>query len=500
MLRSGKHLVLVALAAGALAGCGGEEETGSGSGTSNLPPIIAGSPATTLSAGSSYSFTPTAADPDGDRLTFAVSNLPSWARFNTGTGALTGTPAESDVGMTPEIIIEVSDSKAIAQLPAFRIQVASNATTPPPVNRAPTISGSAAIQATVGQTYAFAPVGDDADDDNLTYTIQNRPSWLTFTSATGALSGTPAAGNVGSFNNIVITVSDGELSASLAAFNITVANVAPVNRAPTINGTPNTSVTVGQAYNFQPVGSDPDGNTLQYSIQNRPTWATFSTSTGRLQGTPTAANVGTSARITISVTDGTATTALPSFSIQVAAAANRAPTISGTPLTSVLALIGYAFQPSASDADGNALTFSIQNRPSWATFNTSTGRLSGTPSILDIASYSNIIISVSDGTAITSLPAFSLSVLQNASGSATVNWTTPMTNSDGTTLTDLASFRIAYGRSSTNLDQTAAVANTSLSSFTINNLSTGAWYFAVYVVNSRGVESEISNIGTKTIQ
>lgn len=494
----GRHIVLAVVASMALAGCGGEDE-GTANGTSNSAPLISGSPVTTLSAGSLYTFTPTAADPDGDTLTFSATNVPAWATFSASTGALTGTPAEANVGMTSMIQIEVSDSKAITQLPAFRIQITSNATTPPPANRAPTISGTPAGSATVGQTYTFAPVGQDADGNSLTYSITNRPSWLTFTAASGRLSGTPAAGNVGSTGAIVITVSDGAETASME-FTINVVTAAPVNRAPTITGTPNTSVTVGAAYTFQPVGSDPDGNTLMYSIQNQPGWATFSQSTGRLSGTPQAANVGTSARITISVSDGTATASLPSFTIQVNAAANRAPTISGSPLSSVLALVGYAFQPSATDADGDSLTFSIQNRPNWATFSTSSGRLSGTPAITDVASYSNIIISVSDGTASTSLPAFSLSVLQVANGTATLNWTVPTTNTDGSALTNLAGYRITYGRSASNMDQSVAVSNAGLTTYTVENLTNGTWYFAVYAVNSSNLESDVSNVSSKTIQ
>src|SRR6185369_3843590 len=149
-----------------------------------------------------------------------------------------------------------------------------------------------------------APVGADGNNDTLTYTIQNKPSWLTFTPSTGRVSGTPATANIGSTGAIVIVVSDGQATAQLQ-FTITVQAAPvtpPVNRPPTITGTPATSVTAGSAYTFTPVGSDPDGNTLTYSIQNQPTWASFSTTTGRLSGTPTSANVGTSARITITVT------------------------------------------------------------------------------------------------------------------------------------------------------------------------------------------------------
>ena len=156
---SGKKFVLALMASVALAGCGGGDES-TPSGGSNAPPIIAGSPPTALAAGNAYSFTPTAADPDGDTLTFSATNVPAWATFNKTTGALTGSPAEANVGMSEMITIEVSDSKAIAQLPAFRIQVSSQATAPPPTNVAPTLSGSAALTATVGQVYTFQPVGD----------------------------------------------------------------------------------------------------------------------------------------------------------------------------------------------------------------------------------------------------------------------------------------------------------------------------------------------------
>lgn len=495
---SGKHILLAIVASVSLAGCGGGDE-GTANGASNSAPIISGSPPTTLSAGSRYSFTPTAADPDGDSLTFSASNVPSWATFNSSTGNLTGTPTEANVGMSQEIEIEVSDSKVITQLPAFRIQVTSNATTPPPANRAPTITGTAASTATVGQSYTFSPVGDDADDDDLTYTIQNRPSWLVFTAATGSVSGTPQTANVGSTGAIIITVSDGQASANLS-FTINVQAAAPpANRAPTISGTPATSVTAGTAYSFRPVGSDPDGNSLTYSIQNRPTWANFSTSTGRLSGTPAAADVGTSARITISVTDGTASTSLPSFTIQVNAAANRSPTISGSPLLSTVVGALYAFQPSASDPDGNPLTFSIQNRPTWATFETATGRLSGTPALTDVLSFNNIIISVTDGTATVSLPSFNLSVIALANGSATVSWTPPTTNTDGSTLANLSGYRILYGRSADNLNQSVSVNNAGASSFTVDNLVTGTWYFGVVAVNAAGFESDVSEIATKII-
>jgi Putative Ig domain len=500
MRNCGRHIVLLALASSVLAACGGGEASQSSSGgAGNLPPIIEGSPVTTLAAGASYSFTPQAADPDGDKLTFSATGIPGWASFDSATGKLWGTPTEANVGMTGMITIAVSDSKSESDLPAFRIQVTSTATAPAGVNNPPTIAGTPPTSAAVGKPYTFVPTGDDADDDTLSFTIDNKPSWITFTPATGQMTGTPTSSDVGTTNGIVIHVSDGQASADLPAFNLQVIATAPANRPPTITGTPATTVTAGAAYSFRPVASDPDGNTLRYSIQGQPTWATFSTSTGRLNGTPTSANLGTSARITITVTDGTLSVSLPSFTIQVVAAANRAPTISGNPVKSVLVGVAYLFQPSATDADGNALTFRIENKPTWAVFSASTGRLSGTPAAGDVGSTANILISVSDGTASASLAAFTLAVVQSANGSATVSWTAPTTNTDGTVLTNLTGFRVAYGQNANNLDQSASV-GPGVATYTISNLTSGDWFFGVFAVNSSGGESSVSNIASKTIQ
>src|SRR6476659_4951985 len=57
-----------------------------------------------------------------------------------------------------------------------------------------------------------------------------------------------------------------------------------------------------------------------------------------------------------------------------ATSTNHAPTLSGTPGTSAKVGFAYSYQPVASDADGDRLTFSIANKPSWATFDANTGR------------------------------------------------------------------------------------------------------------------------------
>jgi len=367
-----------------------------------------------------------------------------------------------------------------------------------PTNQPPTISGTPPTTVTVAAAYSFTPTASDPDGGTLTFAIANRPSWATFNTATGQLTGTPATTNVGTFSNIAISVSDGSASASLPAFTVTVSATTPTNRPPTISGTPATTVTVGTAYSFTPTASDPDGNTLTFAIANKPAWGTFSTTTGRLSGTPTA--TGTFASIAISVSDGAASVALPTFTITVGTAPNRVPTISGTPVTSVLQGTAYSFQPTASDADGDALTFSVTNKPAWATFSTTTGRLQGTPSSADVGTTTGVVISVSDGKASASLAAFSLSVQAVALGSATLTWLPPTTNTDGSALTNLAGYRVYWGTSLGNYPNSVAINNPGIATYVVGSLTPATYYFVVTAVNTAGVESVLSNSASKTIQ
>lgn len=89
------------------------------------------------------------------------------------------------------------------------------------------------------------------------------------------------------------------------------------NHAPMISGQPPTAIKVNQTYDFQPNASDPDGDTLRFEIQGRPSWATFNPNSGRLYGTPPVGATGAVAGIEIRVTDGLAKTSLGPFSITV---------------------------------------------------------------------------------------------------------------------------------------------------------------------------------------
>ena len=378
-----------------------------------------------------------------------------------------------------------------------------------------TISGTPPKTVTAGSAYSFTPsVVDSLSGRTLSFAIIDKPAWATFSSSTGKLSGTPAAASVGEYSDIEIEVNDGINAAVLSSFSITVQASGSGGTSPTpptksgavtIGGSPPSTVATGSTYSFTPTTTDPSGRTLTFAIIDKPSWATFSSSTGKLTGTPTAANVGKFSNIEIAVNDGLTSAVLPSFAVTVQAGGGTTTdtvTISGTPSNTVTEGKTYSFQPTAKDSVGKTLSYSVSNKPSWATFSIATGLLSGTPTTT--GSYSNIVVSASDGTASGALPAFSIAVVAptpvSGTGSATLAWTDPTANTNGSSLTNLAGVHLFYGQSQSSMTNEITVPSTSENTYTISGLASGTWYFSATAYTTAGVQSALSAIGTKTIQ
>ena len=114
----------------------------------------------------------------------------------------------------------MSDGQASDTLGPFSITVNSVAT-----NNAPTISGNPPASVNAGSPYSFTPTANDADNDTLTFSVSGLPGWANFSQSTGRISGTPVDTDVGTYNNISITVSDGQASDTLGPFSITVNSI-----------------------------------------------------------------------------------------------------------------------------------------------------------------------------------------------------------------------------------------------------------------------------------
>lgn len=84
--------------------------------------------------------------------------------------------------------------------------------------------------------------------------------------------------------------------------------------------------------------------------------------------------------------------------------------IHGTPTRVAPADSFYAFTPTVLQRSERPLRFSVENKPAWLSFGRKRGTLYGTPHVAHAGTYSNIIITVSDGTSTVRLPAFSIQV------------------------------------------------------------------------------------------
>ncbi|MEK7514586.1 MAG: putative Ig domain-containing protein, partial [Patescibacteria group bacterium] len=210
----------------------------------------------------------------------------------------------------------------------------------------------------------------------------NTSSTISF-SDTGLSAGTSYSYQVSAVNTLNLE------SAKSSAVTV----VTPVgNRAPTLTVQPTQSVAEGASLSFTVNGSDPDGNTIAYSATNLPTGATFNASTRTFSWTPTFAQAG-NYTVTFIVSDG-ALQASQNVPITVTNV-NRPPTFTGVGDKTISKGVLLSFVMTATDPDGDALTYSATNLPTGATFNASTRTFSWTPTLTQVGSYT-VTFSVKD--------------------------------------------------------------------------------------------------------
>lgn len=346
-------------------------------------PKFTSSPITEVNQGELYTYEIVAADVDqGDELTISsFYSLPSWLTLsNTGNGTatLTGTPTNNNIGSFV-IVLRVRDENNNSSDQSFEITVSD-------VNDAPTFTSTPATGATLNVQYIYNITTTDIDaGDQLTLSVVNKPSWLTFTNqgnGNGRLQGTPGNDSRGQAQNVKLRVSDNRGGSTTQSYSI---KIDFPNSAPQFTSTPVTTATEDQQYSYTITVNDADNDDININGLVVPDWLTLnSTNTGgTLTGTPDNSHVGNHT-IVLEAEDFLGLTSTQSFTITVQNV-NDAPVITSEPPVAAIQNSLYTYSITTTDVDVNdEVTISIIEKPEWLSFD-GESVLSGTPTAAEVS-------------------------------------------------------------------------------------------------------------------
>ncbi len=375
-------------------------------GGADAPTITSTPPANALALGADLSYPVTATDPDrNDTLTYTLEFGPSTARVDRTSGLLTFRPTLADVGPN-EFIVRVTDSTGLFDRQTFAVQVVYG-------NRAPSITGSPPVIATVGEAWTYAPTIADPDGDAMTVSVL-QPSGPSVTA--GIVSWTPTAQQAGRSHEVILRVQDALGLSGTQRFFV---DVVAANSAPLFRSAPTQRAVVSQAYAYDVLTWDPDpSDTLTLQLVSGPSW--LSLVGARLQGTAQAIHVG-AAPVHLRVSDGRGGVADQRFQVFVGQG-NRPPVFNPpNPPTTAVEDLAYIFPPVVTDPDlGDVATVSITSQPGgmaiidgllrWVPTNAQVGARAATLRATDLAgatadlSFTVTVANTNDPPRITSTP------------------------------------------------------------------------------------------------
>src|SRR4029077_5721711 len=168
--------------------------------------------------------------------------------------------------------------------------------------------------------------------------------------------------------------------------------VTTANRAPVLTAPANQTSTANSTVSLQLSASDPDGDALTYSATGLPPALTVNPSTGLISGTLSSTSAGT---YNVTATAADASLASSKTFTWTVTTANRAPVLTAPTNQTSTANSAVSLQLSASDPDGDALTYSATGLPPGLTVNTATGLISGTLSSTSAGTY-NVTATAAD--------------------------------------------------------------------------------------------------------
>jgi RHS repeat-associated protein len=360
----------------------------------NQPPAIMSVPPNRGIAGENYAYDPVAIDADGDSLLWSLTNGPRGMSIDTRTGAVRWTPDGRQLG-THVVAITVTDPFLGSFTQRFDLHVGCNNVAPAIVSVPPTV-------ALTKRTYIYAVRADDLENDPLSWSLTGAPDGMTIDATSGLIRWNPAVEQIGS-HDVSIEASDG-LNVGRQDFSVVVSSADdPVdpsdpegptrgNRAPIITSTPLFSGQADSVYQYQVRAVDPDGDAVTFGLDGEvPTGMTIDDE-GLIVWTPTEADAG-QYLLSVQATDEHGAVSTQGYLLSITV--NAAPEITSQPVTEATSGSTYRYSVRATDADGDTLSFQLDQAPDGMTIDRF-GRILWQTSTDDTQSQ-DVTVTVSDG-------------------------------------------------------------------------------------------------------
>ncbi len=261
----------------------------------NRAPVLSAPGGQSSAEDESVSLQLVATDPDGDRVTYGATGLPTGLALDPSTGAIIGRLEFTAAAGSPYTTrVTASDGD--------QTHTVSLTWTVDNVNRPPAFAEVGAQDHAEGDTVALQLAATDPDGEPLEFGAIGLPTGLSLDSATGQLGGILAySASLGSPYAVTVTVSDGAL-ADTTSFTWSVADR---NGSPELTVTPDQSSAEGEVVSVQLQASDPDGDSISYGATGLPPGLVLNPTTGSISGVvDAAAAVGSPYSVNWAASDG----------------------------------------------------------------------------------------------------------------------------------------------------------------------------------------------------